>query len=364
MSSPQKIRVAIVGCGNIADRYAERILTYPTCELVGFSDLDPARARAFAAKFGGRAYDSLAQMLADPSIALVVNLTIHFAHYEVVKQCLLAGKHVHTEKPLALRYADAKELVDLAAARGLRLGSAPITYMGEAQQTAWKLLRSGKAGPVRLVYADINHGRIEAWHPNPEPFYEVGIQWDVGVYPLTLLTTMFGPVRRVTATGKVVYPHRVTKEGRKFTITTPDYVLAMLEFEAGLTARLSANFYVAGGKQGQGIGQALCEEVRYDADSGQLVTASFMDYALPRADTFIGFKTAFDTSMPCTTNLLGAKGVGELGTIGATPAVVNAVIDALAASGLEREAERVQMPLSAERVWRALAGDFGAKVTG
>ena len=114
----------------------------------------------------------------------------------------------------------------------------------------------------------------------------------------------------------------------------------------------------------QGIGQALCEQVRYDADSGQLVTASFMDYALPRADTFIGFKTAFDTSMPCTTNLLGAKGVGELGTIGATPAVVNAVIDALAASGLEREAELVQMPLSAERVWRALAGDFGAKVTG
>ncbi|HNC24363.1 MAG TPA: Gfo/Idh/MocA family oxidoreductase [Opitutaceae bacterium] len=270
MSSPQKIRVAIVGCGNIADRYAERILTYPTCELVGFSDLDPARARAFAAKFGGRAYDSLAQMLADPSIALVVNLTIHFAHYEVVKQCLLAGKHVHTEKPLALRYADAKELVDLAAARGLRLGSAPITYMGEAQQTAWKLLRSGKAGPVRLVYADINHGRIEAWHPNPEPFYEVGIQWDVGVYPLTLLTTMFGPVRRVTATGKVVYPHRVTKEGRKFTITTPDYVLAMLEFEAGLTARLSANFYVAGGKQGGGI--------EFNGDLGSVYLGSFQGF--------------------------------------------------------------------------------------
>ena len=111
----------------------------------------------------------------------------------------------------------------------------------------------------------------------------------------------------------------------------------------------------------QGIGQALCEQVRYDAGSGQLVTASFMDYALPRADAFPGFETVFDTSLPCTTNLLGAKGVGELGTIGATPAVVNAVIDALAASGLGRDAERLQMPLTAERVWRALAGDFGAK---
>ncbi len=268
--TPRKIRVAIVGCGNIADRYAERILTYPTCELVGFSDLDPARARNFAAKFGGRAYESLAALLADPAIELVVNLTIHFAHYEVVKQCLLAGKHVHTEKPLALRYVDAKELVDLAAAHGLRLGSAPITYMGEAQQTAWQLLRQGKAGRVRLVYADINHGRIEAWHPNPEPFYEVGIQWDVGVYPLTLLTTMFGPVRRVTATGKVVHPHRATKEGRKFTITTPDFVLAMLEFEEGLTARLSANFYVQGGKQRGGL--------EFSGDAGSVYLGDFQGF--------------------------------------------------------------------------------------
>jgi predicted dehydrogenase len=271
--TPRKIRVAIVGCGNIANRYADRIKTYTACELVGFSDLDPARARDFAAKYGGRDYASLAELLADPTIELVVNLTIHFAHYEVVKQCLLAGKHVHTEKPLALRYSEAKELVDLAAARGLRLGSAPVTYMGEAQQTAWQLLRSGKAGRVRLVYADINHGRIEAWHPNPEPFYAVGIQWDVGVYPLTLLTAMFGPVRRVTATGKVVYPDRVTKEGRKFTITTPDFVLAMLEFEEGLTARLSANFYVQGGKQGGGL--------EFSGDDGTVYLGNFQDFGAP-----------------------------------------------------------------------------------
>jgi predicted dehydrogenase len=271
--SSRKIRLAIVGCGNIANRYAERIKTYAACELVGFSDLDPARAKDFAGKYGGQAYASLTAMLADPSIELVVNLTIHFAHYEVIKQCLLAGKHVYTEKPLAVHYAEARELVELATARNLRLGSAPITYMGEAQQTAWKVLRGGKAGRVRLVYADINHGRIEAWHPNPEPFYEVGIQWDVGVYPLTLLTTMFGPVRRVTATGKVVYPHRVTKEGRKFTITTPDYVLALLEFEEGLTARLSANFYVQGGKQGGGL--------EFSGDDGSVYLGSFQDFGAP-----------------------------------------------------------------------------------
>jgi carbon-monoxide dehydrogenase large subunit len=104
----------------------------------------------------------------------------------------------------------------------------------------------------------------------------------------------------------------------------------------------------------QGIGQALCEAVRYDRGTGQLVSASFMDYALPHADGFTGFKTEFDTSIPCLTNSLGAKGVGELGTIGATPAVVIAVIDALAHAGLGAAAEQVQMPLTAERVWRAV----------
>jgi len=104
----------------------------------------------------------------------------------------------------------------------------------------------------------------------------------------------------------------------------------------------------------QGIGQALCERVAYDADTAQLQSASFMDYALPHADGFRDFKTAFDTSVPCKTNALGVKGVGELGTIGATPAVVNAVIDALDAAGLGAAAESIQMPVTAERVWRAL----------
>jgi aerobic carbon-monoxide dehydrogenase large subunit len=104
----------------------------------------------------------------------------------------------------------------------------------------------------------------------------------------------------------------------------------------------------------QGIGQALCEVVSYDRESGQLKSASFMDYAMPHADTFTAFKTAFDTSIPCLTNPLGVKGVGELGTIGATPAVVNAVIDALDHAGLGAAGEGLQMPITAERVWRAL----------
>ena len=105
----------------------------------------------------------------------------------------------------------------------------------------------------------------------------------------------------------------------------------------------------------QGMGQALCERVVYD-EAAQLLTASFMDYALPKVDGFRKFKTVFDTSVPCKTNLLGVKGVGELGTIGATPAVVNAVMDALIRSGVPREtAWALQMPLTADKVWQALA---------
>jgi carbon-monoxide dehydrogenase large subunit len=110
----------------------------------------------------------------------------------------------------------------------------------------------------------------------------------------------------------------------------------------------------------QGIGQALCEQVVYDSESAQLLTASFLDYAMPRADTFTDFRTTFDQSIPCRTNPLGSKGVGELGTIGATPAVVSAVADALARAGLGRDADRIQMPLTSGRVWQALQRDFDA----
>jgi carbon-monoxide dehydrogenase large subunit len=106
----------------------------------------------------------------------------------------------------------------------------------------------------------------------------------------------------------------------------------------------------------QGIGQALCEQIVYDRESGQLLTASFLDYAMPRADVIRSFKTATDESSPCKTNPLGAKGVGELGTIGATPVVVNAVVDALMRAGAGERAQAMQMPLTPERVWRALTG--------
>mgnify|MGYP001809667588 FL=1 len=116
---------------------------------------------------------------------------------------------------------------------------------------------------------------------------------------------------------------------------------------------LIATGQIEGGAM-QGIGQALQEAVRHDPATGQLLSASFMDYTLPRADDSVAFVTRFDESVPCKTNVLGAKGVGELGTIGATPAVVNAVADALAHAGRAAATRTLQMPLTSEQLWRAL----------
>ena len=191
--------LGIVGTGNIAGAYARDILTHPQIRLAAAADLDAGRAVAFGAEHGCRIHQSLDDLLADPSVDIVVNLTVHHAHYEVTKRALQAGRHVYSEKPLALRSKEAHELVALAASRGMRLGCSPSTFLGEAQQTAAALIRDGRLGPVRAVYAEVNWGRIETWHPTPIPFFDVGVMVDVGVYPLTLVTAILGPARSVRA---------------------------------------------------------------------------------------------------------------------------------------------------------------------
>lgn len=248
-----RMRVAIVGCGNIAARYAQNLATYPQIELLGYTDLDLNRAEMLAELHGGRVYPTLEALLADPAVELVVNLTIHHAHYRVNKAVLEAGKHLMSEKPLALSYAEAAELLRLAEARGLRIGATPFSFLGEAQQTALKLVRDGRLGRVRVAYAEVNWGRLETWHPNPAPFYDVGPLVDVGVYPLTLLSALFGPARQVQAYGRVVHPERATSAGVPFTVTTPDFAVIMVEFAGGVLARLTTNFYVLNKASQQGI---------------------------------------------------------------------------------------------------------------
>jgi predicted dehydrogenase len=247
------LNVAVVGCGNIAGGYAQTLKPYSHIKLLGATDIDLQRAENYVAAHGGRCYASLEEVLEDDAVDLVINLTIHHAHVRVIEQCLNAGKDVYSEKPLALTREDAQALVALAEQKGRRLLCAPVTILGEAQQTAWKAIRDGSLGTVRLAYAEVNWGRIESWHPAPGPFYEVGPLFDVGVYPLTILTTIFGPARRVVSFGKVLYPDRVTKIGVAFHIDTPDFVVAAIEFANGAVARLTTNFYVGHHGKQRGI---------------------------------------------------------------------------------------------------------------
>ena len=243
------MRIAFVGCGNIAPRYARTIAAADGLELVGATDMNADAAERFVAEHGGRAYPGLAELLADETVETVVNLTAPQAHAAVTREALAAGKHVHSEKPLALSYEEARELVELAASRALRLSSAPATLLGEAQQSAWKLVRDGAIGRVRVIYAEANWDRIERWHPDPTALYAVGPLVDVGVYPLAIMTAMFGPVRRVQAYATTLEPDRVHVDGRPFRIEAPDFVVALLELGDGTVARLTASFYVPASKQ-------------------------------------------------------------------------------------------------------------------
>lgn len=263
--------LAIIGCGNIADAYAQNLVAYPQTRLIGVADLDIERAKSFAAQYNCQAYPSVEALLAAKHVDLVVNLTIHHAHKDITTRCLEAGKHVHSEKPLALTYQDAKALVELAQEKGLRLGCSPFTYLGEGQQTAWKVIREGQLGPVRVAYAEVNWGRIEAWHPNPKPFYQVGPLFDVGVYPLTLLTAFFGPARKVLAYGTILYPDRTTKENIPFHVNTPDFYVAVMELASGTRLRLTSNFYVGhNSKQAPGI--------EFHGDAGSLFLSRWHDF--------------------------------------------------------------------------------------
>lgn len=249
MAGQGPLKVGIIGCGNISKGYATTMTRDGKVQIVGAYDMARDRAEAFTREFGGRVYDTMDALLSDPDIEAIVNLTIQQAHYDVVRKCLEAGKHVHTEKPLSLDNKHTADLVKLAAKKKLRLSTAPATHLGEAQQTTWKIVRNGQLGTVRVVYAEMNHGRIESWHPNPEAFYVVGPLFDVGVYPLTVLTTLFGPVAQVDGFERALWPQRQTLGGQTFQIQAPDWSCGILDFESGILGRLTTNFYVGPTKQ-------------------------------------------------------------------------------------------------------------------
>ena len=298
--------IGIVGTGNIAGGYAKDALTHPEIRLVAATDLDPSRAAAFAEAHGCHAHASLDDLLSDDAVDIVINLTVHHAHYEVTKRALEAGRHVYSEKPLALRSSEAQELVELASARGVRLGCSPSTFLGEAQQTAAAWVRGGRLGRVRAIYAEVNWGRIETWHPAPAPFFEVGALFDVGVYPLTLVTTMLGPARSVRAWAWDLMPERQTVDGTVFRIGSPDLVVAAIELDGGPVLRLTTSFYV--GQPAKQTGS-----LEFHGDDASLALGSFQEFdATVEVGPYGGQYAPVPHVRPAYRGIAWARGVAEM----------------------------------------------------
>ena len=244
------VKVGIIGCGNISGAYLRMCRTLPALEIVAVADLVLERAQAQAAAFAVPRACGVEELLADPAIELVINLTIPKVHASVGQAVLAAGKSVYNEKPLGLERGEGQALLAAAAAANLRVGCAPDTFMGGGLQTCRALIDDGVIGtPVAATAFMLGHGP-ESWHPNPAIFYQhgAGPMFDMGPYYLTALVSLLGPVRRVTGATRITFPERmVTAEqnyGTMVPVETPTHVTGLLELEAGPIATIVTSFDV------------------------------------------------------------------------------------------------------------------------
>ena len=245
-----KLGIGIVGCGNISAAYFRLAPLFKGLEVRACTDLNMAVAEARAKEFGVRAL-TMDKLLADDEIDVVINLTIPDAHYAVSSQALDAGHHVYSEKPFVLTIEEGLQLKALADGKGLRVGSAPDTFLGGAHQYARKLIDDGALGTVTAGTAYVMSHGMENWHPNPDFFFlpGAGPVLDVGPYYVADLINLIGPVKRVAALTNTATPTRTLgaegpRKGQEIPVKTPTNVQALLEFDSGASVMLGASWDV------------------------------------------------------------------------------------------------------------------------
>ncbi|MFY9175757.1 MAG: Gfo/Idh/MocA family oxidoreductase [Caldicoprobacterales bacterium] len=247
-----KVKVGIIGCGNISDIYLKNCTqVFDNLEVVSCADLIRERAEQKAEEYNIKAC-SVEELLSDPEIEIVINLTIPKAHAEVCLAALEAGKHVYVEKPLAITREDGKEILETAKEKGLLVGGAPDTFLGAGLQTCRKLIEDGWIGqPIGATAFMVNHGH-ESWHPDPEFYYKVGggPMFDMGPYYLTALISLMGPIKRVTGSARITFPERLItsepKYGTKISVDVPTHVAGIMDFESGAIGTILTSFDVWG----------------------------------------------------------------------------------------------------------------------
>ena len=249
MRSPAQ--VGIIGCGVISRAYAANASAFETFEICACADLDASRSEEIAAEFSLQPL-TVEELLRSDSIDVVLNLTPPAAHAAVTRAALEAGKHVYSEKPLAITVEEADGVCELAESYGLRLGCAPDIFLGSALQKARSLLDEGAIGEPLAVSAAMLAGGQEAWHPDPDIFYGngAGPLLDMGPYYMTAIVSLLGPVRRVSGFASTMVAERTIKvgprRGQLFTAETPTQVTSILELGGGVTATLVTTFEAPG----------------------------------------------------------------------------------------------------------------------
>lgn len=246
----QQLTIGVIGCGNISSTYFQAPQQFNNLRIVACADIDLPRAQAQAAKFGIPKACSVEELLADPEIEVVLNLTVPAVHAQISLAALQANKAVYGEKPLATNRADGEAILHTAREKNLRVGCAPDTFLGGGLQTCIKLINDGAIGaPVAATAFVVGHG-MEHWHPDPFFFYQPGAGplFDMGPYYLTALISMLGPIRRVSASAKISFPERIVtskpKAGTKIPVNTPTHVAGTLDFANGTIATLITSFDV------------------------------------------------------------------------------------------------------------------------
>jgi predicted dehydrogenase len=241
--------IGIIGCGNISTSYLRLAPLFKGLQVRSVADISMAAAEARAAEFGTRA-QSVDDLLGNPEVDVVINLTIPDAHYPITRRILEAGKHAYSEKPLVLTLDEGVALRDLAAAKGLAVGCAPDTFLGGAHQQARALIDEGRIGTITAASAAVmNHGP-EGWHPSPDFFFlpGAGPMLDLGPYYIANLINFLGPIRRVGALTSSASDSRTigsgARAGAQIPVKTPTNIHALLEFHSGATVNLATSWDV------------------------------------------------------------------------------------------------------------------------
>ena len=243
-------KVGLIGCGHISETYFKGHEYFNNFQITKCADINMEVANK-CAKVNNIEACSVDDIIKDKEIEIILNLTIPKAHYEIAKKSLENGKHIYSEKPMAVNFEDGKHLLQLSKEKGLYIGNAPDTFLGGGIQKSIELVSSGTIGDIKLGNAIFAFPGVQSYHPNPEPWFaekEGGPVIDMGPYYLTALVNLLGPAKKVHGISTKVFNTRTIGIGPKkdtnFEVQCPTTYLVNLEFENSALIQLTLSFDV------------------------------------------------------------------------------------------------------------------------